>query len=166
LHVPQEKSACFLCTEDDRNVEEAAELHCYHYPFLADSKVRRQLVEELDVLTVLNGDYIHQDVLGRRMYVHRPNEVMTEGDTLDIDYLPTAQSNNRAVWARNITDELASREMAVTGTLLDRQHRLQERLVKEQRAHDIRSILSESEPKDQAMYLALQAVVCILHLEN
>ena len=27
-------------------------------------------------------------------------------------------------------------------------------------------MLAESEPKDQAMYLVLQAVVCILHLEN
>jgi hypothetical protein len=27
-------------------------------------------------------------------------------------------------------------------------------------------MLSASEPKDQAMYLVLQAVVCILHLKN
>ena len=27
-------------------------------------------------------------------------------------------------------------------------------------------MLADSEPKEQAMYLALQAVVCILHLEN
>ena len=36
----------------------------------------------------------------------------------------------------------------------------------EQRAQDIRAMLSECEPKDQARYLALQGVVCIIHLEN
>ena len=68
--------------------------------------------------------------------------------------------------ARNITDELANRDMAITGTLNQRRERLRDRLVMEQRALDIKSMLDDSEPKDKAMYFALQAVVCTLHLEN
>jgi hypothetical protein len=52
-------------------------------------------------------------------------------------------------------------------TLFDRQQRLRSRLVNEQRYHNVTEILADSEPKDRAMYLVLQAVVCcILHLEN
>ena len=100
------------------------------------------------------------------MFVRRPNEVMTEGNALYID-CQTGQSNSlRTLWARNITDELSKRGMAVGGTLTERHQRLRQRLVSEQRAHDISIMLADSEPKDRAMYLALQGVVCILHLEN
>jgi ferredoxin-thioredoxin reductase catalytic subunit len=163
LHVPQDKDACALCKDQQVDIEQA-EGHCYHYPFLADPEVRAKLANELNILTLLQED---GNATSGKMYVRRPNEVMTEGDTMDIDYQPTGQSNNsRAVWARTITDELASRGMSVRGTLCERQQRLRERLVIEQRAQDIRAMLSECEPKDRAMYLALQGVVCILHLEN
>jgi hypothetical protein len=38
--------------------------------------------------------------------------------------------------------------------------------VNELRSRDVTHMLADSEPKEQAMYLVLQAVVCILHLEN
>jgi hypothetical protein len=100
------------------------------------------------------------------MFVRRPNEVTTEGDVFDID-CQTGQSNSlRTLWAHNITDKLSKRGMAVRGTLTERQQQLRQRLVSEQRAYDITVLLADSEPKDRAMYLALQGVVCILHLEN
>lgn len=174
LDVPQDKSSCVWCT--DENNDTSREEHCcYHYPFLTDPDVRSKLVEELDVLTSLLSDDSNvppppANIPGasgeRKMFVRRPNEVMTQGDTMDIDYQSTTGSNGRIEWARNINAELAGRNMSVMGTLSERQQRLRQRLVNEQRARDISSMLSESEPKEQAMYLALQGVVCILHLEN
>ena len=90
---------------------------------------------------------------------------------MDVDFqvsaATAAQANSKAVWARNITDELAPlRDMAVSGSLLERQQQVRGRLIQEQRSRDLQSMLSDSEPKDKSMYAAMQAVVCILHLEN
>ena len=90
---------------------------------------------------------------------------MIEGNHIDIDFQPIC-ANDKAIWARHITDEVASRGMPVTGSLFNRQQRLRSCLVNEQQLLDIRRMLADSEPKDQAMYLVLQAVVCIQHLEN
>lgn len=177
LHVPRDKTACDLCKDkekdnDDNNHEGTQ--YCYHYPFLADPQIRTKLADEFATLTASfqdNDEYraaCDDDPMKRKtcMYVRRPNEVMTEGDAFDID-CQTGQSNTlRLLWARNITDELSKRGMAGRGTLAERQQRLRQRLVSEQRAHDIAVLLADSEPKDRAMYLALQGVVCILHLEN
>jgi hypothetical protein len=56
--------------------------------------------------------------------------------------------------------------MSHAGTLQDRRQRLREQLVNEQRRREIVRMMAKSEPKENAMYLVLQAVVCILHLEN
>jgi hypothetical protein len=90
---------------------------------------------------------------------------MVEGDKLDIDYQPN-NANDMAVFARQITDELGHRSMNVMGSLHARWQRLREQLINEQRAMEISRQLVESKPKDKAIYLVLQAVVCILHLEN
>ncbi|KAI2494593.1 hypothetical protein MHU86_19918 [Fragilaria crotonensis] len=168
LHVPQDKSQCALCKNKAPPTNgEVEERHCYHYPFLMDPNVRQELVDELGVLTSLR-DVIMNDANNnnqQKMYVRQSGQVMIDGDTMDIDNQPS-EPNMRALWSRHITDELASRGMEVMGTLSERQQRLREQLVNEQRAHHIARMLSESEPKDQAMYLVLQAVVCILHLEN
>jgi hypothetical protein len=174
-HVPQDKSMCSLCKDKAlANSEQQEEPHCYHYPFVTDPAVRQELVEELGVLTSLRDTIINDadnsnsnntDRSCRKMHVRRSGEVMIEGNTMDIDNQPS-EPNNRVLWSRHITDELACRGMAVMRTLSERQQRLRERLVNEQRAQDIASMLAESESKEQAMYLVLQAVVCILHLEN
>jgi hypothetical protein len=87
------------------------------------------------------------------------------GDKLDIDFQPNT-ANDKAIFGGQITDELASRSMSLSGTLHDRMQRLRQQLVNEQRHSDIMKMLAASEPKDQAMYLVLHAIVCILHLEN
>ena len=83
LHVPQDKDTCALCKD------EQVEGHCYHYPFLADPEVRAKLANELNSLTLLQED---GNATCGKMYVRRPIEVMTEGDTTDIDYQPPGQS--------------------------------------------------------------------------
>ena len=169
LHVPQDKTRCPLCKMKAPNDNE----ECYHYPFLADPEVRGELADELHALNSLVQDVIdaddnleHQQPNSRqKMYVRHPGEVMIENDVFDIDY-QARDANDKAIWARHITDELGRRCMPLAGTLFDRQQRLRRQLVNEQRSRDITRMLVESQPKDRAMYLVLQAVVCILHLEN
>lgn len=172
LHVPQDKTSCMLCKLKATTNEEK----CYHYPFMADPRVRGELADELELLNSLVQDANDADIedehhatqtggARQRMYVRRPGQVMIEIDHLDIDFQPI-RANDKAIWARHITDELASRCLPVTGSLFDRQQRLRGHLVNEQRSRDIRNMLVDSQPKDRAMYLVLQAVVCILHLEN
>ena len=168
LHVPRDKSTCHICMS--RADEENDEM-CYHYPFMADPEVRGRLAEELHLLSALVQDAIdaEDDADGNehspKMHVRRPGEVMIAGDLLDIDFHPS-DANEKAMWARHITRELANRSLPVTGTLVDCQQRLRSHLVNELRCRDVTRMLADSEPKDQAMYLVLQAVVCILHLEN
>jgi hypothetical protein len=56
--------------------------------------------------------------------------------------------------------------MNVNGPLHTRQERLRKQLLNEKRVQDLRRMLKDSEPREKAMYLVLQAIVCILHLEN
>jgi hypothetical protein len=169
LHVPQDKTKCPIC----KNAPDDDEKDCYHYEFLADAEVREKLEEELAVLTtVLDNamlDNFNENVFGNdassRMHVRRSGQAMVEGDKLDIDYEPSAPYET-AAFSRHINEELATRSMSIMGPLSDRKQRLRERLEKEQRARDLMRELTESVPKEKAMYVALQAVVCILHLEN
>jgi hypothetical protein len=165
LHVPTDKSRCDICRRRMANDDEK----CYHYPFMADPEIRGKLAEELDILSALVQDTIDADNAdddnNQKMYVRRPGEVAAADDVLDIDFIPS-RTSDKAMWARHITRELVKRSLPVTGTLADRQQRLRSHLVNELRCRDVSHMLADSEPKDQAMYLVLQAVVCILHLEN
>ena len=167
LHVPRDKSDCDICKG-----KPASDDLCYHYPFMADPEVRGKYAEELTVLRSLVQDAMDADAAAAdrdtndpKMFVRRIGEVATADDVMDIDYQP-AGANGKAVWARNITRELVKRSLPITGTLVDRQQRLRCHLMNELRSRDVTQMLADSEPKEQAMYLVLQAVVCILHLEN
>ncbi len=165
LHVPQDKTMCPLCKLKAPDNEDM----CYHYPFMADPEVRGKLAEELHLLNLLVEGAINRNADANNehpMYVRQPGEVMIGSDHLDIDFQPSQHGNDKALWAQNISRELARRSLPVTGTLSDRQQRLRGHLVDEQRSRDVTQMLADSEPKDQAMYLVLQAVVCILHLKN
>jgi hypothetical protein len=128
-------------------------------------EVRGKLEEELAVITSLVQDMLHHDDGYPRMHVRKSGEVMVDGDKLDIDYQPNT-ANDMAVFAHQITDELGRSSMNVMGSLHARRQRLREQLINEQRVMEISRQLVESEPKDKAMYLILQAVVHILNLEN
>ena len=141
---------------------------------MADPEVREELAEALHTLNSLllqqnamNADDETRDPSGcQRMYVRRPGEMSIENDCLDIDYQPSG-ANDKLRWAQHINDKLTRRGMPILpGTLMERHQRLRDRLLNEQRARDIQCMLMNSQPKDRALYLVLQAVLCILHLEN
>ena len=177
LHVPQDKLNCPICI--DREFQTSTvnvgineeEMKCYHYAFVSCPEVRGKLQDELAVLTAVVGeDILADDQHGssserNRIYVRNPDDPMIDGDMLDIDFKPATENATRA-FACLITDELASRSMNITGALHVRQDRLKRQLIKEKRVKDLRRLLLQGEPRDKAMYLVLQAVVCILHLEN
>jgi hypothetical protein len=71
-----------------------------------------------------------------------------------------------ASFSRQVTDELALRSLNITGLLASLQQRLRQQLKSEPRLESLHHMLMHSELCDKAMYLVLQAVVCILHLEN
>lgn len=174
IHIPQDKTKCPVCISRREGVDVEAQDNedheCYHYPFFADPGVRATLNEELDVLTSLlnrrdEENIFDEDNREQRMYVRRPGEVMVDGDLLDIDFQPST-ARNKAAWSARITAELSDRSMSISGILRERQQRLREVLLNEQRARDLTHMLEERQPQERAMYLVLQAVVCILHLEN
>jgi hypothetical protein len=166
LHTPQDASKCDLCKDKDGQHNETQ--RCYHFKFLASPEVRGQLEDELALMTSLvdcaalnNQDHERQ----RRMYVRQPGQTAVDGDKFDIDYQPTTVIDT-AIFSSQINRELASRSLNVTGPLATRQQRLREQLLIENRARELQHMLTHSETQDKAMYLVLQAVVCILHLEN
>ena len=180
IHIPQDKTQCILCTNraaaagtggvrDMEDEDDDVAKECYHYQFFADPGVRATLNEELDVLSTIitedNQGLAASSTDKGRMYVRRPGEVMVEGDLLDVDCRPSS-TRDKAAMAALVTAELARRLMPTSGLLQERKERLKDILLKEQRARDLSKMLTESQPKERAMYLVLQAVVCILHLEN
>lgn len=151
LHVPQNKSNCRLCQDKEApsNNEEAELQQCYHYEFVSCPDVRGKLEEELAVVTtVIEGDNLNNqennehDNLERRMYVRQPGIAVIEGDMLDIDYQPTT-TNNAAAFSRQITDELSSCSMNVTGPLQARQERLRKQLVCEQQVQHLKDAYAQ-----------------------
>ncbi|KAI2505580.1 hypothetical protein MHU86_8822 [Fragilaria crotonensis] len=184
LHVPQDKLKCVLCQEKQHEAFSSVGRHdavdeleqqCYHYEFLSCPEVRSKLEDELAIVTAaIEGDLLHYHVENgehgasesvQRMYVRQPGNPVIGGDMFDIDYQPETMSE-AATFSCRITDELASRSMNVNGPLRTRQERLRKQLLNEKRVQDLRRMLTDSEPRDKAMYLVLQAIVCILHLEN
>lgn len=178
IHIPQDKTKCQLCMNKrvaaapeggtDMEAPQTEYDECYHYPFFADPAVRATMNEELDVLTsIITADEGGAGLVPdkERMHVRRPGELMVEGDLLDIDCQPNT-TRDKAAWAAHIMSELSDRSIPTTGLLRERQQRLKAVLLNEQRARDLSHMLKESQPKERAMYLVLQAVVCILHLEN
>jgi hypothetical protein len=177
IHVPKDKKKCPLCINKvDSRQGDGKHNHeeWYHYPFFANPSFRAALNEELDVLTslldtdkgaILSGEENADKPDKQRMYVRRPGVLMIDGDLLDIDYQPST-TRNKAAWAAHITAELSKRDMSISGILEERKQQLREVLLKEQRARDLSRMLKDSEPKEQAMYCVLKAVVCILQLEN
>lgn len=169
LHAPQDPLNCDLCTSR----EGPAVLKCYHYKFLSCPEVREQLQAELAVITTMLVDEeddgfdtgAEQQGERRRMYVRRKGQLAVEGDLFDIDFDPTTPTE-MASFSRQVTDELARHSLNVTGPLASRQQRVRQQLVRECRVRELRDMLAQSEPANRAMYLVLQGVVCILHLEN
>lgn len=114
--------------------------------------MRGELEDELRVLTELvhnilidadgsnNNEQVNETNPRQKMYVRRSGDIRIEGNLFDIDFKASQQSD-KAIWARHITDELASRSMPVTGTLYNCQQRLRQQLVNEQRTRDITQML-------------------------
>lgn len=83
------------------------------------------------------------------MYVQQAGEVMIGSDHFNIDFQPSQHENDKkALWAQNITWELAWRLLPVTGTLFDHQQRLRGHLVDEHQSCNVTQILADGEPKD------------------
>ena len=127
--------------------------------------MRGQLEDELALVTSLVDGAVNNQDERQRMYLRQPGVTAVDGDKFDIDYQPTTVIDT-AIFSSQVNRELASRSMNVTGPLAARQQRLREQLLNENRARELQHMLTHSEARDKAMYLVLQAVVCILHLEN
>ena len=166
LHVPQDWTKCDICK--DKQCADGECQPCYHYEFLSSEEVREKLEDELAIVTaLLTGFNQPNDPRQQkgRMYVRGPGHVAIADDKLDIDYWPITVTDT-TTFSRQVNVELVSRSLSVLGSLAVRQQRHREQLVNEQRICDIQHMLTHSAPRDKAMYLVMQAVVCILHLEN
>ena len=163
LHTPQDASKYDLCKDKDGQHHETQ--RCYHFKFLASPEVRGQLEDELALVTSLVDGAVNNQDERQRMYLRQPGVTAVDGDKFDIDYQPTTVIDT-AIFSSQVNRELASRSMNVTGPLAACQQRLREQLLNENRARELQHMLTHSEARDKAMYLVLQAVVCILHLEN
>jgi hypothetical protein len=169
LHVPQDESQCRICTKRQQQSNPGLDnRRCYHYEFVSCPEVRGRLEEELNTVTaVIQGNICGQQggTTKGQMYVRLPGQPAISNDALDIDFRPQTIAETTA-FASQVTDELAQRSMDVTGSLRARQDRLRLHLLHEKRIADLQEMLKQGEPREKAMYLVMQAVVCVLHLEN
>ena len=131
--------------------------------------MREKLEEELDVVTAVVQGHIdnhsRSSTSKGQMYVRLPGHCVISNDMLDTNFISQTPSETTA-FARQLTDELACQSMDIMGSLAVCRGRKREQLLQEKRILDLREMLRECEPRERAMYLAVQAVVCILHLEN
>eukprot|EP00978_Attheya_sp_CCMP212_P001166 scaffold2422_cov56-Attheya_sp.AAC.11 len=80
-------------------------------------------------------------------------------------FLPTNFTENRA-YSNFIADELLLRELETNGDLLMRKERLVTALHAERQYRNLAQKLKHAIPKENALFLMMQAIPCILHCSN
>jgi len=102
--------------------------------------------------------------------IYNPSAVNRFGDKNNIDFDPSLDENSDLdciFFHSLVNSELMIRRLPNYGTLEDKRTRLKQHLMMEQQIRRIQdAIMRTEEGKEAALILLLQAIPCIMHLEN
>ena len=155
---------CAWCQEINHDVP--GDWKCYHHRMMTEESLAQGRLE-LDLLTAsLNGNLALIDD-GTKMAVDdvENSTPTSERNPTSIHYIPRT-SPDREQYGILLSDELVLRDMSPLGTLSVKQNSLSIALRSEAKIRLLLTELEHGTPNEGAMFLLIQAIPCILHLEN
>ena len=147
--------------------------HCYHKDFLSEENLEKMAMELEGVAESIAGilEDIERIVDSSKLRCDEDPRAPTANSKLDIesihfDFERGSQSQRNAFSAK-VNHDLLLRSLDITGNLGTRQHRLRDSMVMEWTHRKLsKSLEHGKKTKENAMLLLINAVPCILHLEN
>ena len=162
-HIPNTKR----CTRFCAGVENP-NWRCYHQVMVTDDRML-QMNEEINALKAAMT-YLLEIVSSSRMTREDP-ENCEGNETAKLDpysiWFEPRKNSDRVDFSKLFNEELQIRGvMEPVGNLTSRREQLRECLCREYRLRKLQEETGASERPETAMFLLMQAVPCILHLEN
>jgi hypothetical protein len=136
---------------------------CYHHDMSGTAKLR-EMEQKIDHLRqmVNNVETITERTRVKFSFTRENGEM---NDKMSIHYQPTSVFN-KMNFGVLLTQELDLRGLEIGGSLEEKRSRLLPCLDNENQLNQLNKVLTVATPDTAAFYLLLQAVPCILHLEN
>jgi hypothetical protein len=141
--------------------------HCYHHEMLCTETVNEMQEEILRVSQRITVAIERLDKKTRFPRNENPDVVgaTSAANPKSIHYVPTTFAEKRT-YSNFITDELILRELETEGDLIMRKERLVSALRVERQCRNLEQKIRHGTPKENALFLMMQAIPCILHCAN
>ena len=152
----------------DRWCRNHPNVKCYHHPMVTDA-VLEGMAEEVKEL---------EDALKATIQTVRAESKITREDPESNHGRENAQLDCNSIWFRPTNDdnrnkfslllntELQLRDLPRRGNLTRRRADLKKELVKEYKLNTLSVQVKACERSDKALFLVMQAIPCVLHMEN
>jgi hypothetical protein len=143
---------------------------CYHRRIITDH-VLQNMEEEMNVM-LATMQYQLNEVRESKLTIEDPESMVANeqstNDPLSIHYsLDNRTNGERASYSDLLDSELIMRGVTdPVGNLAQRQYILRQLLVVEFPLRDLSADIDASKRPEQALFLLMQAIPCVLHLEN
>jgi hypothetical protein len=161
----------------DLHDEEGEDWECYHQEFLGEEQLVRMRTEMLEITQKLGtlADEIQQLADGSA-FDHTEDPRTPKGNatsnlhSIHFDYgaSETVTEDERTQFSSLLTSELSKRNLSTRGNLGIRRERLRDSLISEWKYRELKKGLDRGEvlQNSACAYLVIDAVPCILHMEN
>jgi hypothetical protein len=119
-----------------------------------------------------NHGVSYENIKRNTKIIYDPCDITRESNRFNIDFIPSGESEEERLqslsfFSNLLTTELRLRKLQLYGSLEERQNRLKQYLKLEEKLQMIAQAISRgAEGKEAALILIMQAIPCIMHLEN
>jgi hypothetical protein len=157
---------CAWCLEANDGVAPPNDWKCYHHRMMTDESLAQGRLELEQLTAALSGNLALIDE-GTKMQLDDVDTVTPASDRnpRSIHHIPETAAE-RVQFGILLSDELILRDMSPLGTLTVKRDSLSKALVAEGKIRLLLTELAHGTASEGAMFLLIQAIPCILHLEN
>jgi hypothetical protein len=158
-----EQPDCNWCHEIH---SEVPDWKCYHHSMMTEESLVKAQVELNRLTAGLSGNLANIDS-HTKMQSDDIQEATPESyrNPSSIHYEPET-AEEKLQYGELLTDELVLRDMSPLGSVFVKHNTLRKALVAEAKIRLLLTELDHGSPSEGAMFLLIQAIPCILHLEN
>jgi hypothetical protein len=178
LHVPNSE-LCNTWCQELKHADNNPNWKCYHHSIVTEEHLEQLRVEH-EVAEGMISDSLPSlvDCLGEISAESQLDQVRnprtpvgnSKSDPRSIHFqfeAPSVSETDRASFSERVTNDLDVRGLDITGTLEERSNRLRDHMISEYSLRQIKKGLEHGEKlKKGAVFMILDAIPCILHMEN
>ena len=158
VHKPRVNKCEEFCADDiDENHK------CYHYPMATEEMVNGLKLKLEELLSIWNFDHVEKESKIKFFEIGDENRTLNENS---VYYVPTT-AEDRLKFNNFLSKELHLRGLGrnLRLDLEQRRNKLVERVKMEEKINDLKLKVKRCEKNPKALYLLVQAIPCILHME-